>query len=586
MLRTHTCGELNEDFVGKEARLCGWVHSRRDHGDLIFIDLRDRYGITQIVFNPEKDKALHVEAHGLKSEYVITVEGAVERRPKETENTKLSTGKIEISAKTLKVLSVSDVPPFEIDDKTRASEEVRLTHRYLDLRRPTMLRKIELRHRICKKIRDYFSGKGFLEIETPILTKSTPEGARDFLVPSRLSPGSFFALPQSPQIFKQILMVSGIDKYFQIVKCFRDEDLRADRQPEFTQLDIEASFIEEEDIYAICEGLLKELYKEAIGADLKVPFKRLEHKEALERFGTDKPDLRFGCEVRDITDELKATEFKIFKQVIGAGGRIKAIAAPGCAKLSLSKINDLIKFVQEYGAKGLAYFKVEKDKLASNITKFFKEDELKTIREKLKAGTDDMIFIVADKEKTALQAIGSLRLHLADEMKWIDEDKIEILWVYDFPLFKYNDEEKRWETEHHPFTSPKAADLDSLGDDDLGSVKAKAYDLVINGVEIASGSIRIHDRKMQEKLFSIIGIEKEEVEKRFGFLLRAFRYGVPPHGGLAIGLDRLMTLFTKDRSIREVIPFPKTQKGICLLSSAPSSVPDTQLRDINIKIRK
>ncbi len=438
MLRSHTCGQLKEEDCNKSVTLCGWVNARRDHGDLIFIDLRDRYGTTQIVFNPEKDRKLHTEAHDLKNEYVVQVRGTVERRPKETENTKLPTGKIEISAKSFTLLSSSDVPPFEVADNTNATEETRLQYRYLDLRRPSMQKKLALKHKVYKLIRDYLDKEGYLELETPILTKSTPEGARDFLVPSRLSPGAFFALPQSPQIFKQILMVGGVDKYFQIARCFRDEDLRADRQPEFTQLDMEASFVEEEDIYEVCEGLMKEIYKGAIGAELSVPFEKLNYKDALERFGTDKPDLRFGCEIKDLTEELKSTEFKIFKQVIGSGGRIKAIAARDAAKISLSKINELTKFVSEYGAKGLAYLKVEDDKLSSNIAKFFKADELSRVREKLAASPGDMIFIVADKESIGLESLGNLRLRLAREMGWIDKEKTSILWVYDFPLFKYN----------------------------------------------------------------------------------------------------------------------------------------------------
>ncbi|MFH1752800.1 MAG: aspartate--tRNA ligase, partial [Candidatus Omnitrophota bacterium] len=422
MLRTHTCGELRDSDVGKSVSLCGWVNARRDHGGLIFIDLRDRYGTTQVVFNPEKKRELHAKAHDLKSEYVVRVNGAVERRPKETENAKLPTGKIEISAEDFTLLSSAEVPPFEIVDNVNATEEIRLHHRYLDLRRPSMQKRIALRHKVYKLIRDYLDGRGYLEMETPILTKSTPEGARDFLVPSRLSEGAFFALPQSPQIFKQILMVGGVDKYFQIVRCFRDEDLRADRQPEFTQLDMEASFVEEEDIYEVCEGLIKEIYKGAIGADLKVPFERLSHSDALQRFGSDKPDLRFGCEIRDLTEELKSTEFKIFKKVIGSGGRIKAIAAAGAAKISLSKIDELTKYVSQYGAKGLAYLKVEEEKLSSNIAKFFKDDELSCIRAKLGAKTGDMIFIVADKESVGLESLGSLRLQLAQEMGWIDKD--------------------------------------------------------------------------------------------------------------------------------------------------------------------
>ncbi len=586
MLRTHTCGELNEKNIGEEVTLCGWVNSRRDHGQLIFIDLRDKYGLTQVVFDPEKNKDLHAGAHKLKSEYAVLVKGKVEPRPKDTENPKISTGKIDIAATAVEIFSASNVPPFEIEDGSKANEETRLFHRYLDIRRPVMQKKFRLRHKMCKGMRDYLDREGFLEIETPILTKSTPEGARDFLVPSRLNPGAFFALPQSPQIFKQILMVSGVDKYFQIAKCFRDEDLRADRQPEFTQLDIEASFVREDDIYGLCEGLLKNIYKDLAGVDLKLPFEKLTYDEAMNKYGTDKPDLRFECEIKDLTDLLKGSGFKIFQSVIKSGGRIKAITTPGAAKISLKVINELTAFVGTFGAKGLAYFKLDNEKFSSPITKFFKDDELNGMREALGSKPGDMIFIVADKEKVALESLGALRLHLANEMKLLPKAKdIAILWVYDFPLFKYNEEEKRWDSEHHPFTSPRDNDLSELPKD-LSVIKARAYDLVINGTEIASGSIRIHDKKIQERLFGIIGIDKKEAEKRFGFLLRAFQYGPPPHGGIAFGLDRLTTLFTNDRSIREVIPFPKTQKGFCPLTAAPSVVGDAQLKELGIKTRK
>jgi len=586
MLRTHTCGELNEENLGKEVTLCGWVHSRRDHGEIIFIDLRDKYGLTQVVFDPEKNRDLHTQAHKLKSEYVVRVKGVVEARPKDTENPKIKTGRIEVLAADFKILSRSDTPPFEIEDSAKATEDTRLVHRYIDIRRPAMHKRFELRHKICKRVRDFLDEEGYLEMETPILTKSTPEGARDFLVPSRLTPGAFYALPQSPQLFKQILMVSGIDKYFQIAKCFRDEDLRADRQPEFTQLDIEASFAEEEDIYKLCEGLIAGLYKDVLGIDVKTPFERLGYDDAMRRFGSDKPDMRFGCEIEDLTDELKNCEFKIFQSAVKSGGRIKGVSAPGASKISLKVIDELTAFIGEFGAKGLAYLKVEQEKLSSPIAKFFNRDEQGALRKILKSQPGDMIFMVADSEKTALESLGGLRLRLAYDMKLIPKDKdTALLWVQDFPLFKYNDEEKRWDAEHHPFTSPKDHDLKKLPKD-MGSIKARAYDLVINGVEVASGSIRIHDKEIQERLFGIIGIEKDEAQRRFGFLLRAFKYGVPPHGGIAFGLDRLITLFTNDRSIREVIPFPKTQRGYCPLTNAPSSVPDGQLKELGIKLRR
>jgi aspartyl-tRNA synthetase len=578
---------LNEKNIGKAARLCGWVGSRRDHGSLIFIDLRDGYGITQVVFDPKTHPAVHKKAEGLRGEFVIMVEGIVESRPEGTNNDKLPTGKIEIRAQSLEILNKSLTPPFEITDSTNVSEEARLKYRYIDIRRPSMQNSLRLRHKVCKLARDYFDEKKFVEVETPILTKSTPEGARDYLVPSRVNPGMFYALPQSPQLFKQLLMVSSLDRYFQIAKCFRDEDLRADRQPEFTQFDIEMSFVTEEDIFELSEGLMKKIFKGAIGIDLKTPFPRLKYSEAMTRFGCDKPDTRFALELVEITNLVKNCQFKIFHDAIKKGGKVIAINAPGCGSYSRGQVDELIEFVKGYGAKGLANFKVEDKGPVSQIDKFFTKDELAAVKDTLSAKSGDMIFIVADSEKITLDSLANLRKLLGKRLNLIDENRFDFVWITDFPLFKYNDEEKRWESEHHPFTSchPKDIALLEKGDD-LGSIRSRSYDLVINGTEIGSGSIRIHDRSMQELIFKTIGISDEQAKSRFGFLLEAFKYGAPPHGGIAFGLDRLMTFFTGSDSIRDVIAFPKTQKAYDPMTSAPSPVDDKQLAELNIKIKK
>lgn len=587
MLRTHTCSELNEKNIGKTVKLCGWVGSRRDHGNLIFIDLRDGYGITQIVFDPKTHPAVHKQAEALRSEYVVRVEGMVESRPEGTNNEKIPTGKIEVRAQALEILNKAVTPPFEITDTINVSEEARLKYRYLDIRRPSMQKNLRLRHKVCKLARDYFDEKDFVEVETPILTKSTPEGARDYLVPSRLNPGMFYALPQSPQLFKQILMVSSLDRYFQIAKCFRDEDLRADRQPEFTQFDIEMSFVTEEDIFELSEGLMKKIFKGAIGADLKTPFPRLKYSESMARFGCDKPDTRFGLELVEITNLVKNCQFKIFQEVIKKGGRVIAINAKGCGSYSRGQVDELIEFVKTYGAKGLANFKVEKAALASQIDKFFTKEELSAINGTLSGKDGDMIFIVADAEKVAFDSMANLRKLLGRKLGLIDDKRFDFLWVVDFPLFQYNDEEKRWESEHHPFTSCHPDDLSILEHGkDLRSVRSRSYDLVLNGMELGSGSIRIHDRKMQELIFKTIGISDEDAAVRFGFLLDAFRYGAPPHGGVAFGLDRLMAIFTGSESIRDVIAFPKTQKAFDPMTGAPSNVDEKQLTELNIKIKK
>ncbi len=587
MLRTHTCGELSEKNIGATVTLCGWVHGRRDHGSLIFIDVRDGYGLTQAVFNPQDAAELHAKAQELRSEFVIRVTGAVEKRPAGTDNPKLPTGAIEIRAAKLEVLNKAATPPFEIDDNATVTEESRLKYRYLDLRRSSMQKSMRLRHKVCKLARDYFDEKNFVEVETPILTKSTPEGARDYLVPSRVNPGMFYALPQSPQLFKQILMVASFDRYFQIAKCFRDEDLRADRQPEFTQFDLEMSFVTEEDIYEISEGLMKKLFKGAIGVDLKVPFPRLRYAESMARYGCDKPDTRFALELVEITDIVKDCQFKIFQDVIKKGGKVIAINAKGCGSYSRGQVDQLIEFVKEYGAKGLANFKAANGVLASQIDKFFARPELDAVRKSLGAADGDMIFIVADKKKVAYDSMAALRKKLGHDLGLIDEKRFEFIWITDFPLFQYNEEEKRWESEHHPFTS---IDLEDIGllekGENLDKVRSRSYDLVINGTEIGSGSIRIHDRSLQELIFKTIGIDEETAKMRFGFLLDAFRYGAPPHGGVAFGLDRLMTFFIGCDSIRDVIAFPKTQKAFCPMTSAPSTVDEKQLNELSIKIKK
>jgi len=583
--RTHNCGELTDQAIGKEVTLSGWVDTWRDHGGVVFIDLRDREGKTQIVFNPDEDKDLHARSRRLRAEFVISVKGLVRARPQGTVNEKLKTGRIEVVVGEMEILNAAVTPPFEVRDDSRISEEIRLAYRYLDLRRPVMQKNLRLRHRTAKAIRDFLSDKGFLEVETPILTRSTPEGARDFLVPSRLSAGLFYALPQSPQLFKQILMTSGCDRYFQIAKCFRDEDLRADRQPEFTQLDMEMSFVDEEDIYSLCEGLLRHVFKEACGEDLKVPFPRLSYEEAMARYGTDKPDTRFGMELVEAADIFKDSDFKVFRNVLENGGSIYGMNVKGMASVSRKEIDDLTVFARECGAKGLAYFKFTENGVESPIKKFFGDAALKGLTDLLKPAKGDLAFFVADKKRISQQVMGEIRLHIAERLKMRPDKGFNPLWIVGFPLLKYNEEEKRWESEHHPFTSCKAEDVDFL-EKEPERAKARAYDLVINGIELGSGSIRIHDRKMQEKVFKAIGISAEEAGSRFGFLLKAFTYGAPPHGGIAFGLDRWLTLFTASDTIRDVIAFPKTQKGICPLSEAPSEVDEKQLRELKIRLIK
>ncbi len=583
MKRTDYCGTLTSRDVGREVTLCGWVHRRRDHGGLIFVDLRDREGIVQVVFNPQVCQEAHSKAERIRNEFVISVKGKVAPRPEGTENPNLKSGEIEVLVNELHILNESRPIPFPLEDDTDVAENVRLKYRYLDLRRPAMQRVMIARHNIARAARSYFYENGFLEIETPFLTKSTPEGARDYLVPSRVNPGAFYALPQSPQLFKQILMVSGYDRYFQIVKCFRDEDLRADRQPEFTQIDVEMSFVDRDDIFDTMEGLMVRLFDEVLRVEVKRPFRRMPYKEAMDRYGTDKPDLRFGVEIVDLTDEVRGSEFNIFNKVLDAGGVVRAIVGPGMGGISRTKIDELTSIAAVGGAKGLAYFKVENGKLSSPIAKFFNERQLEAILKKTAASSGDMIFIVADKWPVVCESLGRLRLHIGKELGLIDESRYEFLWVVDFPLLEYDDEEKRYVAMHHPFTSPVPEDIPLLDEDPL-KVRAQAYDLVLNGSEIGGGSIRIHLSEVQEKMFRLLNIGEEEARVKFGFLLDALQFGAPPHGGIAFGLDRLVMLMTGVDSIRDVIPFPKTQKAVCLMSGAPTPVAKEQLKELHIKL--
>ena len=580
--RTHTCNDLGPDFLDRETILMGWVLRRRDHGGVIFIDLRDRWGITQIVFNPEIHEAVHAKAHQLRSEWVIAVRGTVARRPAAMENHKLKTGAIEVLVHELRILNTSETPPFPLDEDIEVSDTLRLQYRYLDLRRPEIANNLVLRHQALQTVRSYLNDNSFLEIETPMLTRSTPEGARDYLVPSRVNAGKFYALPQSPQLFKQILMVAGMDRYYQIVKCFRDEDLRADRQPEFTQIDMELSFITEAEIITLVEGMIKNLFKAVRGIELQPPFTQMTYDEAMRRYGTDRPDTRFGLELVDLTETLRGCGFKVFQSAIEKGGVVKAINAKGCGGFSRKDLDDLTEFAGRFGARGMAWIKIKEDEWQSPITKFFSPEEIAAMATALDARPGDLILFGADQTRTVHQVLAELRLELARRLGLIEPGSFSFLWVTDFPLLEYDDEARRYTAVHHPFTAPREDQLDLLATDP-GAVKSRAYDLVLNGSEIGGGSIRIHNPAMQQQIFEALGIDAEEAREKFGFLLRALELGAPPHGGIAFGVDRLMMLLTGSSSIRDVIAFPKTQKATCPLTDAPSPVARKQLTELHLR---
>jgi aspartyl-tRNA synthetase len=584
MYRTHHCNELRKSDIGSSATLAGWVHIVRDHGGVIFIDLRDREGLTQVVFRPEENAELAKEAHHLRHEDVIQVEGKVSARVPGTENPKLPTGDVELVPDKLTILNRADVLPFPIDAEA-PNEDLRLSYRYVDLRRPQMTRNLRIRHKVTKATRDYLDEKGFVEIETPILSKSTPEGARDFLVPSRMLKGKFYALPQAPQQYKQLLMVGGIEKYFQIAKCFRDEDLRSDRQPEFSQIDIEASFVVPDDIIALVEGLLAAIFRAARGVEISTPFPRMTHAQAMDEFGSDKPDRRFAMPLTDLAEIFRDSSFKMFRGALDAGGAVKAINAKAFALLTIGQIDELTAMAKHYGAKGLAFIKVENGEWKSPIVKFFTEAEKEALRSKLLVEEGDLILFAADKWEIVCEVLGRIRSRIAEMQRLTaNSDQLDFLWVTDFPLMAFDAAENKWNAVHHPFTRPKAEDIAKLEAGDLAHVRAEAYDVVLNGVELGGGSIRIHEPDLQAKAFAALGVSEEDQQSLFGHILRAFRLGAPPHGGIAFGLDRIVMMICGEESIRDVMAFPKNNRGLDLMSESPSAVDARQLRDLGIKL--
>ena len=581
--RTHDCGTLSDSHIGETVTLCGWVHTRRDHGGLIFVDLWDKYGMTQVVLNPQIDQLAHDHAQSLRGNFVIAITGKVRARPNDMVNTKLKTGKIEVYVDELHILNPSETPPISPWEPQDTSEALRLKYRFLDLRGPVLQRNLKIRYDITRVARNELHRNGFMEIETPVLTKSTPEGARDYLVPSRLNPQKFYALPQSPQLFKQILMVSGMDRYFQIVKCFRDEDLRFDRQPEFTQIDIEVSFGNEKFIFQMIEEMMAGIYQEVLGVKIDTPFPILKYQDAVDRFGTDKPDMRFDMEIVDLGKIVRGTSFKVFAQVMESGGQVRALNIKNSADaLSRKMLDDLTEIAKTYGAKGMAWIKVQENELQSPIIKFFEQEILDRMLKALGSQPGDTVVFIADIAKIVADALAHLRLALGKQLNLIDESKNAFTWVTEFPLVEYDETEKRYIAMHHPFTAPREEDLAKF-ESDPGSVKARAYDLVLNGNEIGGGSIRIHQKEVQKKMFELLGIGQEEAETKFGFLLDALKYGAPPHCGIALGLDRITMLLSGAGSIRDVIAFPKTQKATCLMTQAPSEVDPTQLRELRLK---